>query len=90
MRYRKSCFHVLFRKVCVIDFEQKAFNESVEICNTPLVKDCNIPGPEENLERNVSFHYHNVPKILVCDWSDLCYLIKGIKGIVPPYATINC
>jgi len=35
-----------YRKVCVIDFEQKAFNESVEICNTPLVKDCNIPGPE--------------------------------------------
>jgi len=35
-----------YRKVCVIDFEQKAFNESVEICNTPLVKDCNVPGPE--------------------------------------------
>merc|ERR1712032_795084 len=26
--------------------EQIAFNETVEVCRTPLVKDCNIVGPE--------------------------------------------
>merc|ERR1711970_1545548 len=28
------------------EYEQIAFNETVEICRTPLVKDCNIQGPE--------------------------------------------
>ena len=33
-----------FRKVCMIEYEQKAFDETVEVCETPLVKDCNIAG----------------------------------------------
>merc|ERR1712142_949988 len=35
-----------FRKNCFIDYEQIAFNETVEICRTPLVKDCTKEGPE--------------------------------------------
>jgi len=35
-----------FRKSCFIDYEKIAFNETVEICRTPLVKDCDIQGPE--------------------------------------------
>merc|ERR1711922_40266 len=35
-----------FRKNCFINYEQIAFNETVEICRTPLVKDCDIQGPE--------------------------------------------
>jgi hypothetical protein len=35
-----------FRKNCFIDYEKIAFNETVEICRTPLVKDCDIQGPE--------------------------------------------
>ncbi len=35
-----------FRKNCFIDYEKIAFNETVEICRTPLVKDCDIKGPE--------------------------------------------
>merc|ERR1712241_590599 len=30
----------------VTQYEQIAFNETVEICRTPLVKDCDIQGPE--------------------------------------------
>merc|ERR1711997_927070 len=35
-----------FRKSCFIEYEKIAFNETVEICRTPLVKDCNVEGPE--------------------------------------------
>merc|ERR1711936_1463595 len=35
-----------FRKNCFIDYEKVAFNETVEICRTPLVKDCEQTGPE--------------------------------------------
>jgi len=35
-----------FRKSCFIEYEKIAFNETVEICRTPLVKDCNVQGPE--------------------------------------------
>merc|ERR1712037_812820 len=35
-----------FRKSCFIEYEQIAFNETAEICRTPLVKDCDIQGPE--------------------------------------------
>merc|ERR1712212_1415445 len=35
-----------FRKSCFIEYEQIAFNESVAVCRTPLVKDCDIQGPE--------------------------------------------
>jgi len=33
-----------FRKTCLIDYEDLAYNSTVEICRTPLVKDCDIPG----------------------------------------------
>ena len=33
-----------FRKICLIDYEDLAYNSTVEICRTPLVKDCDIPG----------------------------------------------
>jgi len=35
-----------FRKNCFINYEKIAFNETVQICRTPLVKDCDIQGPE--------------------------------------------
>ena len=35
-----------FRKNCFIDYEKIAFNETVQVCRTPLVKDCDISGPE--------------------------------------------
>merc|ERR1712080_58454 len=34
-----------FRKNCFIEYEQIAFNETANICRTPLVKDCDIDGP---------------------------------------------
>eukprot|EP00092_Neocalanus_flemingeri_P022543 GFUD01024445.1.p1 GENE.GFUD01024445.1~~GFUD01024445.1.p1 ORF type:complete len:369 (-),score=77.51 GFUD01024445.1:207-1280(-) len=36
-----------FRKTCYIKYEKIAFNETVNICRTPLVKDCSITGPKE-------------------------------------------
>jgi len=35
-----------FRKNCFIDYEKIAFNETVQICRIPLVKDCNVRGPD--------------------------------------------
>merc|ERR1712098_475315 len=35
-----------FRKNCFIEYETIAFNETVQICRTPLVKDCDVQGPE--------------------------------------------
>jgi len=35
-----------FRKNCFINYEKIAFNETVQVCRTPLVKDCDIQGPE--------------------------------------------
>merc|ERR1712240_923481 len=35
-----------FRKNCFINYEKIAFNETVQICRTPLVKDCDVQGPE--------------------------------------------
>merc|ERR1712080_762326 len=42
-----------FRKSCFIEYEQIAFNETAEICRTPLVKDCDVrdlrsAGPSTN------------------------------------------
>merc|ERR1712106_459095 len=34
------------RRSCFIEYEKIAFNETVEICGTPLVKDCDVQGPE--------------------------------------------
>merc|ERR1719412_2582346 len=31
-------------KRCYIAYENFAFNETVKVCRTPLVKDCDIPG----------------------------------------------
>jgi len=35
-----------FRKSCFIEYEKIAFNETVRVCRTPLVKDCEQTGPE--------------------------------------------
>merc|ERR1740137_261697 len=35
-----------YRKNCFIEYEKIAFNETVDICRTPLVKDCDVQGPE--------------------------------------------
>merc|ERR1711973_617303 len=35
-----------FRKSCFIEYEKIAFNETVKVCRTPLVKDCDVKGPE--------------------------------------------
>merc|ERR1712105_138795 len=31
-----------FRKNCFINYEKIAFNETVQVCRTPLVKDCDV------------------------------------------------
>jgi len=35
-----------FRKNCFINYDKIAFNETVQVCRTPLVKDCDVQGPE--------------------------------------------
>jgi len=35
-----------FLKSCYIEYDTVAFNETVQVCRNPLVKDCNIAGPE--------------------------------------------
>jgi len=35
-----------YRKSCFIEYQQVATDEDVEICRRPLVKDCNVQGPE--------------------------------------------
>merc|ERR1712179_256218 len=35
-----------FRKSCFIEYEAKAITETVQVCRTPLVKDCDVQGPE--------------------------------------------
>ena len=35
-----------YRKRCYIEFKNVASQEKVEFCFTPLVKNCDIPGPE--------------------------------------------
>ena len=35
-----------YLKSCFIEYEKIAVNETVEICRTPLVKDCDVQGPE--------------------------------------------
>jgi len=35
-----------FRKNCFIEYSTTAYNETVQICREPLLKDCNISGPE--------------------------------------------
>jgi len=35
-----------FKKICNIQYEPLAYNETVEICRTPLVKDCSTPSNE--------------------------------------------
>merc|ERR1712168_1091748 len=35
-----------FRKNCFINYEKIVFNETVQVCRTPLVKDCDVQGPE--------------------------------------------
>ena len=36
-----------FKKNCFIEFKNKASQEKVQFCITPLVKDCDNPGPTE-------------------------------------------
>ena len=38
----------LYKKVCVIEYQQKAHEETVEVCTTPLVKDCTVGKYEES------------------------------------------
>merc|ERR1712241_581066 len=35
-----------YRKNCFIDYDKIAFNQTVNVCRTPLVKDCDVPGPD--------------------------------------------
>ena len=35
-----------FRKICTIDYEQKANQEVVQVCKTAFVSDCEIAGPK--------------------------------------------
>ena len=54
-----------YKKKCFIDYDKIAFNETVKICRRPLVKQCDIDGPEicsivyesECWTKQVRFHY---------------------------------
>jgi len=35
-----------YRKSCFIEYEAIALTETVQVCRTPLVKDCDVQGPE--------------------------------------------
>jgi len=35
-----------FKKICYIDYEQKAYSETVQVCTTPWVKDCQMDDKE--------------------------------------------
>jgi hypothetical protein len=35
-----------FRKVCTIEYEQKAVHEMVKVCITPFIRNCNVTGEE--------------------------------------------
>jgi len=35
-----------YRKNCFIEYSTTAYNETVQICRQPLLKDCNLSGPE--------------------------------------------
>merc|ERR1719430_673060 len=35
-----------YRKNCFIEYEQIAFNVTATVCRTPLLKECDIQGPE--------------------------------------------
>jgi len=54
-----------YRKKCFIEFKAVASKEKVEFCYTPLVKNCDIPGPEEcsteyRSECMTRYHEHDV------------------------------
>ena len=36
-----------FQKDCFIEYKKVAIKDTVQVCHTPLVKDCNLPGPVE-------------------------------------------
>lgn len=36
-----------YKKDCFIEFKKQAIDETVQFCFTPLVRNCNIPGPTE-------------------------------------------
>ena len=36
-----------FKKSCYIEYKKQAGDEIVDFCFTPLVRNCDIPGPEE-------------------------------------------
>ena len=38
--------HSISRKNCFISYSAVALKEPVQICRTPLIKDCNVQGPE--------------------------------------------
>ena len=48
--FRKVCVLISINfinfsmKVCYIEYEPQAFNETVEVCRTPVIKDCNNDG----------------------------------------------
>jgi len=39
-----------FKKTCFIDYEQKAYSETVQVCTTPWAKNCNATYTEEDLD----------------------------------------
>jgi len=42
-----------FRKTCFIEYEKIAFNETVQVCRTPLVKDCTVKEPKPKVCRTL-------------------------------------
>ena len=58
-----------FRKSCFIKNEKIAVNEIVEVCRTPLVKDCNIDGDEvcQNVYESECWTKYEVHEVRYCD-----------------------
>ena len=38
-------YELMALQVCYIEYEPRAYNETVEVCRTPVMKDCQVSQP---------------------------------------------
>ena len=38
-------YELMTPQVCYIEYEPRAYNETVEVCRTPVMKDCQVSQP---------------------------------------------
>ena len=62
-----GCNQFVDRKVCYIEYEPQAFNETVEVCRTPVMKDCREEEGAEQVCRTIyeteCWTKHNVHEV---------------------------